>query len=93
MQEKELPGTWERCIKNALSIKTPVEDELERPCLANVGSFRRSCCALAHSPCHTENTKRTFDYEPFIKEFIRHCQKEGRFAPLLNRKKQRAGAR
>ena len=29
--------------------------------------------------------KRTFDYEPFIKEFVRHCQKEGQLTSLLNR--------
>jgi len=73
---EELPGLWERCIENALSIKTSVEDELEKPRLAN-----------------TENIKRTFDYEPFIKEFVRHCQKEGKLAPFFNRKKQRGGER
>ena len=35
----ELPGAWERCIENALSIKTSVEDELEKPRLANVCYF------------------------------------------------------
>ncbi|KAF9649505.1 cysteine proteinase [Thelephora ganbajun] len=72
----ELPGAWERCIENALSVKTSVEDELEKPRLAN-----------------TENIKRTFDYEPFIKEFLRLCRREGKLVPFLNRKKQRAGAR
>ena len=93
MEKEELPGAWERCIENALSVKTSVEDELEKPRLANVGSFRRSCCARPHGSYQTENIKRTFDYEPFIKEFIKRCQKEGKFAPLLNRKKQRAGVR
>jgi len=75
MQKEELPSVWERCIENALSIKMGVEDELEKPRLAN-----------------TENIKRTFDYEPFIKEFVRRCQREGKLIPLLNRKKPRAGA-
>jgi len=39
MQKEELPGVWERCIENALSVKTSVEDELEKPRLANVGSL------------------------------------------------------
>ena len=38
MQKEGLPSTWERCIENALSVKTEVEDELEKPRLANVGS-------------------------------------------------------
>jgi len=37
--KEELPGAWERCIKNALSIKISVEDELEKPRLANVSFF------------------------------------------------------
>lgn len=39
MQKEELPGAWERCVENALSIRTSVEDELEKPRLANVGPF------------------------------------------------------
>jgi len=37
--KEKLPGVWERCIENALPIKTSVEDELEKPRLANVGCF------------------------------------------------------
>ena len=29
----ELLGTWDRCIENALSVKTSVKDELETKCL------------------------------------------------------------
>jgi hypothetical protein len=36
MSKEELLGPWERCIENALSIKTSVEDELERPLFAKV---------------------------------------------------------
>lgn len=93
MQKEELPGAWGRCVENAISIKTLVEDELEKPRLANVGSLQRSRCVTTHGCYQTENIKRAFDYEPFVKEFVRCCQKEGKFAPLLNRKKQRAGAR
>ncbi|KAF9783901.1 cysteine proteinase [Thelephora terrestris] len=75
MSPEELLSAWNRCIETALSVKTTVEDELEKPRLAN-----------------TENIKRTFDYEPFIKEFVRRCQMEGKLAPLLNRRKPRAGA-
>jgi len=91
--EGDLPGVWERCIENALSVKTSVEDELEKPRLANVGSFQRSRCILTHGPCKTENIKQTFDYEPFIKEFVRRCQRDGKLAPFMNRKKQRGGVR
>jgi ubiquitin carboxyl-terminal hydrolase L5 len=93
MSKEELPGAWERCIQNALSVKTSVEDELEKPRLANVCPFLWPLCVLIHGCYQTENIKRTFDYEPFIKEFVRHCQKEGKLAPFLNRKKQRAGVR
>lgn len=37
MQGEELPGAWGRCIENAISVKISVEDELEKPRLANVG--------------------------------------------------------
>ena len=36
MPPEGLPGAWERCIENALSVKTSVEDELEKPRLAHV---------------------------------------------------------
>lgn len=91
--KEELPGAWERCIENALSTKTSVEDELEKPRLANVGYSQRSRCVIAYRPCQTENIKRTFDYEPFIKEYVRHCQREGKISTILNRKKQRVGVR
>jgi ubiquitin carboxyl-terminal hydrolase L5 len=39
MQKEELLGAWGRCIENAISVKTSVEDELEKPRLANVGSL------------------------------------------------------
>ena len=93
MPKEELPGAWERCIENALSVRTSIEDELEKPRLANVGFSRRSRCVFADRPRQTENIKRTFDYEPFIREFVRHCQKEGKPIPFLNRKKQRSGVR
>lgn len=93
MQREELSGAWGRCVENAISVKTLVEDELEKPRLANVGSLRRTRCITAHGCYQTENIKRAFDYEPFVKEFVRYCQKEGKFAPLLNRKKQRTGVR
>lgn len=42
----------------------------------------------------TEHIKRTFDYEPFIKEYIRCLQREGLLDALLDRdndgKKRRA---
>lgn len=92
--KEELPSVWERCIKDALSIKISVEDELEKPRLANVGYSQRLRHVLAYDHYQTENIKRTFDYEPFIKEYVRHCQKEGKkISTILNRKKQRVGVR
>ena len=39
MPSGELTGAWNRCIENAFSAKASVEDELEKPRLANVGPF------------------------------------------------------
>ena len=61
-------------------------------CLTPVHSDGRPVLVL-NGPCQTENMKRTFGYKPFVKELIGHCQEEGRFAPLLNRRKQQVGAR
>jgi ubiquitin carboxyl-terminal hydrolase L5 len=92
MSKEELIGPWEQCIKNALSIKTSAEDKLEKPLFANISPFRRLHYTPTHGACQTENIKRTFDFEPFIKEFIRGCQREGKLTPFLKRKKSRPGA-
>lgn len=49
MPKEELSRAWERCIENALSVKTSVEDELEKPLLANVKSLSAAHYILTHS--------------------------------------------
>lgn len=47
-RKEELPDLWGRCIKNAIFVKTLVEDEPERTRLANVGASRRSHRLITH---------------------------------------------
>jgi hypothetical protein len=79
----ELPGALEQCVRNALSVKTTVEDELEQLHLAGGDSFRWSHRIFDHGPCQTDNIRRTFDREPFIEEFVGHFQEEGKPPPWI----------
>jgi ubiquitin carboxyl-terminal hydrolase L5 len=40
---------------------------------------------LRISYIQTDHTKRTFDYEPFIREYIQSLQQAGLLNPLLDR--------
>ncbi|KAI0739428.1 cysteine proteinase [Daedaleopsis nitida] len=60
MPERNLVHAWESCVRNALSAKVAVEEEV----------------AKAQST-QTDHVKRTFDYEPFIREFITSMQNAG----------------
>jgi hypothetical protein len=79
----ELPGALERCIQKFHSVKTTVEDELEKPRLAGRDSSRWSRYIFAHSPCQTDDIKRTFDHEPLIEGFVGRRQEEESSLPEL----------
>ncbi|KAG6917208.1 hypothetical protein DXG01_003413 [Tephrocybe rancida] len=87
MPEAELVSAWETCVRNAMRANVNVEDELSKAVRANV----RRPSVLACSPIdwnmdgQTDDVKRTFDYEPFLKAFLERLQVEGLLGPLMGR--------
>ena len=78
MPKEELHGTWERCIENALSVKTTVEDELEKPRLANVSPFDDSL--HSNSPCLSDGECQTDVRLRAVHQRVRSTLPEGREA-------------
>lgn len=51
MPKEDLPGTWERYTDTTILVKTLAEDELEKPRLANAGSYRWSTTHILIGYC------------------------------------------
>lgn len=89
----ELVASWEECVREAVAAKVGVEDEYSKGVRSNVSSvcsllFLLYCVfnySLYTSYVQTDHTKRTFDYEPFIREYIQSLQQAGLLNPLLDR--------
>ncbi len=82
MAARSLAPAWENCVRAALSAKVAVEDEVAKSQSAQVRSVSPDVpiqCSVwvAHGSWQADNVKRTFDYEPFIREFITSLQNEG----------------
>lgn len=101
MSPPELLKSWETCVEDAMRAKISVEDELTKGVRANVCSLLL-CPFLPSSLTNvyilqTDYTKRTFDYEPFLKAYIQQLHEEGLLNPLLDRdengKKRRVKAK
>ncbi|KAL6303650.1 ubiquitin carboxyl-terminal hydrolase [Sparassis latifolia] len=69
MPSRKLPGVWDECVRNAMSAKIAVEDEIEKS-----------------RNMHTEHIGRTFDYEPFIREFVTCLHNEALLEKALSQK-------
>jgi ubiquitin carboxyl-terminal hydrolase L5 len=106
MSPPELLKSWETCVEDAMRAKISVEDELTKGVRANVRSLLLcSLLLLLFLPpsltnvhtLQTDHTKRTFDYEPFLKAYIQQLHEEGLLNPLLDRdengKKRRVKAK
>lgn len=88
MAERSVPRAWEACINAALSAKIAVEEEIEKAKNSHVGPILLTSTELLSMPticvCHqTDHIQRTFDYEPFIKEFITCMHNEGILEAVL----------
>jgi len=101
MSPLELLKSWETCVEDAMRAKISVEDELTKGVRANVYSlllfpFLPSSLTNVYI-LQTDHTKRTFDYEPFLKAYIQQLHEEGLLNPLLDRdengKKRRVKAK
>lgn len=89
MPERKLASAWEDCVRAALSAKVAVEEEAEKSQRAQVcgrryprqGSGDAMVCGAGADliACSTQadHVRRTFDYEPFIREFIIALEHEG----------------
>ena len=91
MAERSLPHAWERCVNAALQAKIVVEDEIEKSKNAHVGPFFNVTHSLRltltiGTSQQTDHIKRTFDYEPFMKEFIACLHHEDLLEPILSGK-------
>lgn len=85
MTQKDLVSAWETCIQNGMRAKIAVEDELAKGMRANVCESFSTFFFLFWSKItmQTDHVKRTFDYEPFVKEYTRSLQREGILDALL----------
>lgn len=86
MAPNDLVSSWETCIQNGMRAKIAVEDELAKGMRANVCLLLEHFLFFSDSSIimQTDRVKRTFDYEPLIKEYIRYLHHEGLLDPLLD---------
>ena len=84
MAPSDLVSAWQTCIQNGIRARVAVEDELAKGMRANVCFIvepRYGCLSILQ--LQTDRVKRIFDYEPFIKEYIRCLHHDSLLDPLL----------
>lgn len=77
MPVRKLPDAWNACVEAALSAKVAVEEEITKARDMQVCLMIWVCACGLTVAGQTEHIKRTFDYEPFITQFITCMQDEG----------------
>lgn len=85
MPERGLISAWEACVRAAMSAKVAVEDEVTKATREHVGSLPSSHTPLSNISLQTDHEKRTFDYEPFLRQYFTSLHEEGLLNPLLGR--------
>lgn len=87
MPVRNLPSAWEACVKAAIPAKIAAEDEIAKSRDAHVRYLITHAdfvdVVIACIPAQTDHIKRTFDYEPFITEFVTCMHNEGRLDAAL----------
>ena len=98
MSQSELTLAWEACIRDLMAASVTLEDEIAKGSTANVSplrhwlhtGFEMTDRPTFHLPAlltfilKTDHIKRTFDYEPFLTQFITRLHNEGILNPLLD---------
>ncbi|OSC98653.1 cysteine proteinase [Trametes coccinea BRFM310] len=90
MPERKLVPAWENCVRAALSAKVAVEEEIAKSRSAQVrtspipvsapwrvGPWHEAKSGRIDLFIQADHVRRTFDYEPFIREFITALENEG----------------
>ena len=87
MPKRALVPAWEDCIRRAMRQKILVEDEIAKSQREHVKSRNTLSIDLLADVgiSQTDHTKRTYDYEPFFREYFTTLYNEGKLDALLER--------